>query len=311
MSRLTLPYINALQLLEVAPAQITQYQSHHMDDWMLQNRLLQWQSGQYANPWLRADSIYLQLQTNTGQPTLTVIDKNRTVIIGPQLMIQRQQNPYDPATYIYESATSLNALQDGECYWFKITTASITLISEPIQAFDEYANSILIQYKNRKFYADVIFETGIEMNLRIPGFLRMKPPAAKDTVYEDQILDMTMIKSVPYRLWEVYAGAPVRLPDYTIDKLNRIFGCSSVRIDGRYYTKNEGFKWEQVDNEQNTLFYAYRGELREMINRNSKIIIPGTNTNEMVVIVGLVDLKGFADTSESASSNLVQFEDIE
>jgi hypothetical protein len=306
--RLTLPYINALQLLEIAPAQIRQYQSYHMDDWMLQNRLNQWQSGSYASPWLRSDSIYLQVQTNTGQPTITVIDCNGAIVIGPQLMIQRQQNPYDPGTYIYESATSLNACQEGVQYWFKITTGSITLISEPVLIYEDYANSLLIQYKHRKFYADVIFETGIEMNMRIPGFLRSKPPAAKDTLYEDQILDETMIKSVPYRLWEIYMGAGVRVPDYMIDKLNRIFGCSSVRIDGRYYTKNEGFKWEQVDEEQNGTFFAYKGELREMINRNSKIIIPSTNTNEYVVIAGLVDLKGFADTSESASSNITQFD---
>ena len=302
MSRLTIPFINALQLVEIAPSQIRQYQTRHMDDYLHYNRLNEWQSGSYTSPYLRSDSIYLQFQTNTGQPTITVIDCAGNIIIGPQLMIQRQQNPYDPGTYIYESATSLNACQEGVTYWFKITTSTITLISEPILIYEDFANSLLIQYKHRKFYADVIFETGIEMNIRIPGILRQKPPAAKDTVYEDQVLDMTMIKSIPYRLWEVYLGAGIRVPDYMIDKLNRVLGCSSVRIDGRYYSKNEGFKWEQVDEEQNSTFYAYKGELREMINRN---------TNEFVVIAGLVDLKGFADTSESASSNITQFEDIE
>jgi hypothetical protein len=61
--RLTLPYINALQLLEIAPAQIRQYQSYHMDDWMLQNRLNQWQSGSYASP-VVAFGFYLLTSAN-------------------------------------------------------------------------------------------------------------------------------------------------------------------------------------------------------------------------------------------------------
>lgn len=308
---LHLPFILPLKFVEVAPQQVVQYVSRHMDDYLLHNRWTRWQYGYYHNKWLRSDSIALQLQTNTGQPTITVIQCDGTVVIGPQLMIQRQQNPYDPGTFIYESATALNACQDGGVYWFKITTGSITLISEPIQVFEQLTESLLVQYKHRRFYEDVIWETGVEMNLRVPAIIRYKPPAAKDTVYEDQVLDMTMIKSIPYRVVDFVVGTGSNIPDYMIDILNRILGCSSVRIDGRYYAKNEGFKWEDPDDEMNALFKGYRGELRENINRASKIVEPATNTNEEVTIIGLVDLKGFADTSEAASSNLVTFEDIE
>lgn len=308
---LYIPYCLPLKFIEISPSQVVQYVSKHMDDWMLQNRLNEWQKGFYANPWLKDDSITLQLILNTGQPTIRVIDCTGATVIGPQLMIQRQQNQFDPTTFIYESATSLNALQDGQLYWFKITSGILTLISEPIQAFSTLTNSLLIQYKHRKFYGGIIWETGIEMNLRIPGMIQLKPPVSKDTLYEDQVLDMTMIKSVPYRLWELLVGAPCLIPDYLIDQLNRIFGCSSVRIDGRYYTKNDGFKWEEAENQQNNLFKGYRGELREMINRNYKIIDSGVNTNETVTILTVVDPKGFADTSEAASSDLVQFLDVE
>lgn len=306
---LNIPYILPLKFVEVEPQQIVQYVSRHMDDWLLQNRLNTWQRGKFANQWLQSDSIALQVTSNAGQPQLQVIDCKGTVYIT-ELMIQRQQNQYDPATYIYESATALAPLPEGY-YWFKMTSGSLALISEPIYVAASLTESLLLQYKHRKFYENIIWETGFTTNLRISGMLRYKPPAAKDTVYEDQVLNMTMIKSVPYRVCELFVGAGYHVPDYIIDTLNRALGCSSARFDGRYYSKNEGFKWEAPDEEMNGLLYGYRGELREMLNRPYKIVDPTQNTNEQVVIVGAVDLKGFADTSESASSNLVEFLDVE
>ncbi len=308
MARLIIPLVNSLKLLETAPQIIAQYMSKHMDDWMLSNRLNSWQAGSYRHPWLQSDSINLQLQTNTGQPQIQVINCKGTVFIT-ELMIQRQQNQYEPDTFIYESATALATLATG-VYWFKITTGSIILISEPIEVFDVLDNSLLVQYKHRKYYGGIIWETGIEMNFRIPGILQLKPPVSKDTLYEDQTLDQTMIKSVPYRLWNFIVGASMLVPDYIIDTLNRIFGCSSVRMDGRYYTKNDGFKWEPADDSYNHLLIGYRGELREMLNRNSKIVIPGTNTNELVTIMIAVDLKGFADTEQGGSQNVAFVEDV-
>lgn len=304
-----LPYINALHLVEVGPAQVEQYLSRHVDDWFLSNRLNRFQGGgKYANKWLQADSIYLQIPCNTGQPQIQVINCARTAIIT-ELMIQRQQNVVDPSTYIYESATALATLPPA-VYWFKITSGATTLISEPIEVCSTLDVSLLVQYKHRKNYADVIWETGIEMNMRIPGILRQKPSAAKDTVYEDQILNMTMIKSTPYRIWELLLGAGDMVPDYSMNTLNFILGCSSARIDGRYYTKNEGFKWEEADEQYNGVLYSYRGELRELLNRNSKIIQTGQNTNEQVTIMGAVDLTGFADTEFGGSSNIAFVEDI-
>lgn len=304
-----LPFVNPLHLLELAPAQIEQYLSRHVDDWMLSNRLNRFQQGaSYANKWLQSDSIVLQIPCNTGQPQIQVIDCNRTVYIT-QLMIQLQQNTIDPSTFIYESHTALSSLAPG-FYWFKITSGITVLMSEPIEVRATLDLSMLVQYKHRKNYADVIWETGIEMNMRIPAILRQKSTAAKDIVYEDQVSDMTMIKSVPYRIWELLLGAGDMVPDYIMNSLTWIFGCSSARIDGRYYTKNEGFKWEDADEQYNGVLYSHRGELRELLNRSSKIIQAGVNTNEQVTIMGAVDLTGFADTEFGGSSNIAFVEDI-
>lgn len=309
MPRLDIPYILPLHFVEINPQQLVQYLSRHPDDWLLQNRLNIWQYGTYANKWTQDDSIPLQVTCNTGQPQLQVINCQGQVFIT-ELMSQKQQNRYDPTTYIYESATALDILDDG-FYWFKMTSGSITMISEPIRVQRIITESLLLEFKHRKFYGGVVWETGFSSNIRIPGILRRKPPAAKDVVYEDQILDMTMIKSTPYRLIDLIVGAGDMCPDYFIDTLNRILGCSSLQMDGRYYTKNEGFKWEQTDEQYNGVLYSYRGELREMINRTGKIIEPGTDTNQRVTIIGAIDLKGFADTSLSASSNLAEFTDVE
>lgn len=307
--RLLLPYINPIHLMEIEPSQLDQYLSRHMDDWMLSNRLNRWQGGgKYTNKWLTADSVRLQLSTNTGQPQIQVINCRKQVFIT-ELMIQRQQNTVDQDTYIYESATAFNSLAPGT-YWFHITSDTLDLISEPIEVVSTLTESLLAEYKHRKYYEGVIWETGFVSNIRIPGILRHKPPAAKDTVYEDQVLDMTMIKSVPYRIVEILVGAGDMVPDYYIDTLNRIFGCSSLKIDGRYYSKNEGFKWDAADEVFNGVLYSYRGELRESINRPYKIVEPGVDNSVKAVLMGQVDLKGFGDTTEGGSTNLAFFEDF-
>ncbi len=304
-------FILPLKFVELNPTQVVQYLSRHMDDWHLYQRRNNWQQSarMYANQWLQSDSIVLQMTGNTGVPQIDVIDCKGTTYLT-EAMIARQQNAYDPLTYIYESSTALAPLAPGN-YYFKITSGTIVLISEPIEVCAEiYKPSFLLQYRHRKYYEGVIWETGIEMNLRVPGMIRLKKTAAKDTLYEDQNLAMTMIKSVPYRIMELMVGAGNMIPDYMLDTLPRVFGCSEVRADGRYYSKNEGFNFEASEEESNGYLFGARAEIREKFNRPYKIVNPPADANEEVTIMSMTDLKGFSDTSEAGSSNLVAFEDV-
>lgn len=313
MGRIHTSYLLPVTWYDVDPSEVTQYISRHMDDYLLAERNNRWQNGGYRQPWIKQDTITNQFINNLGAVTIKVIDCKETLQFATPMQ-QKQQNQYEPEYFIYESSQALNALPDGIYYLLAEvgTGPNKRLISEPIEVSETIENTLLLQYKHRKYKGGVVFETGIEFSIRVHGFLRLQPPASKDTLHEDQVLDMTMVDSKPYRIWElVLFGPDGGLPDWMIDKLNWILGCSDLRIDGKYFTKVEGAKIEEGDNIQNGLLKSYRIELREQINRNSKVFSGTDNTNEQLNILLNVSSKGFADTTTGDSSNIFQVIDVE
>lgn len=101
-----------------------------------------------------------------------------------------------------------------------------------------------------------------------------------------------MINSVPFDVFKFILGGWKGVPPWLIKKVNRIFGCSTLSLDGRLYTKEDGAAFEP-----NSLDgYPMSGwsiNLREKLNRDSVV------TENDVVIEGiaaagiLIDVKGF------------------
>lgn len=313
----TLPYI-LYESLSFTSWQIPQYQSRHMEDYWLEERLNKWQSlpgDRWCQPWRNDDIISLQVQNNIGQIEIDIINCQKTVLTS-FLMTQKQQDQYEPDYFIYESNTALDTLPEGYAWMLLkigVSPVRITLISEPLLILADQPGTLLIEYSHYKFYENLIFEGGFTSSIRTKGLIRKKPTAFKDTVYEDQDLDMVMIHSKPYRVWELLIGAgdDGGVPDWFEDKIGRILGCSNLRIDGRYYTKNEGAKMEEIDERFNGALYTYKIELRERINRHSHYWDSDASSNEELVITLNSTSKGFADTSLDASSSVVVFTDVE
>lgn len=307
-NKLSFSFINPLQLVDINPVNIPQYISRFMDDYLLTVRLNQWQAKSFLQVWQNNDVVTLQAQNNMGALQVDIIDCKQSVFLS-FLMDQKQQNLYEPTTFIYESNSSLGPLPES-VYFLRVTAGGglKTMISEPICVKELHENSLLIEYVNRSFYQGIIFETGITPSIRVQGLLTLKDTQAKDTIYEDQVLDMVMVQSKPF---EVYELLLFQIPDWMRKKINRIIGCSDLRIDGKFFTKNEGAKWEKENITDNGLLADYKIELRELINRDSKLILTDENENQELNIILNVDSKGFADTSLDASSTILTVIDVE
>lgn len=306
---LYIPFINPINYTEVDFANVEQYISKHMDDFPFTETIMPWeQQTRFFQPWQISDSIRQQITTTYGPVALNVLDCQGNTVYSTTFQ-QKQQDANNPGNYIYESDLALNIFTAGT-YFLQIVAGSPaqkTLISEPLIFAETIENSLLIEFSHFEFYNDVIFETGIDMNVRIYGGLKFKAPNAKDTLYEDQSLNMTMLKSVPYRLWRLVIGNAEGIPDWFIDKLNRVLGCSTVSIDGRNYSKNEGAKMEE-STEENYPMRAWAIELREKLNRDSKIFSSTGNTNQPVSAVVSVETKGFVLNDNGGS--YYQIEDV-
>lgn len=312
MGRIILPYINPINLVPVSPVQVPQYVSKFIDDYLWANRLTTRQLGvtRYAMPFNNNDVVSVQFQNNAGQVVVYLVNcKGKK--IDSFIATPKQQNKYDPSYFIYESHIALTPYPEGVYFFlYEIGTPVMrVLISEPIYIKQEHEDTLLFQYKHKQFRGNMIFETGIEPSVRVKGHLKKQEPKSKDTLYEDQVLDMTILKSTPYRVFDLTLQ---QIPDWFAEIFNWILGCSSVRIDGRYYTKNgDDAKFEKDVPAYYDALADYRIELRESTNRNSKMFDVDEDTSEQITITLNVDSKGFADTSQDASSSVITFLDVE
>jgi len=210
------------------------------------------------------------------------------------------QDELRPTYYIKQIAVSLAGFDPGK-YFFVRDTGGVLTYSEPFEILDAEDSGIMltnqnptlyIEYSHYESYQGVKFFTPFAPSIRVPAVLRYKSPGAKDNVYEDQLLNMTLVNSVPFRIFDFTLGGNYGVPPYFIDKIARIFGCSSLSIDGRLYTKNEGAQFEPALLE-NYPSAGYSIELREKLNRDSII------TENDVIIEGIaaaaiiMDNKGF------------------
>lgn len=304
-------FLNPLNLVKVAPVQIPQYNSRWVDDYFWMNRLNQYQAGapRFAQLWQNNDVISLQLENNAGQITVEMKDC-RGKTIQSFIMQQKQQNTFDPAFFIYEVNIAGTPFPEGIYYpVFKIGVAPVSdvLIAEPIHYAPKHVGSLLIQYKHRTYREGMIFETGIEPSIRIKGILAQQDPESTDSVYEDQTADIITLKSVPYR---VFLLTIEQIPDWMVTILNGVFGCSDVRIDGVYFTKNAEAKIESNTPSWANALKNYTIELREANNKTGKVFPGSVVSNDEITLTVNAESKGFADTSENASSSIVTFIDV-
>jgi hypothetical protein len=299
-NRIIRPFINSLQFYIQSPAADSRLLTKDFEDWYFSDTILPWQ---HKLDWKqlvqKTDVIHDQLQTNYGPVTLKLY-KITGELIDTIPYSQIMPNYNDPTLYIYEVDIDMSGYDEGD-YYFTIEFGSpVTIImqSENICLKDTHDNSIMIEYTQDTFREDMIFETGITPGIRVYGTKKFKGPSSKNTLYEDQVLNETLIRSVNYRVWTLIIGGTEGIPDYMADKIDRALGCASLLIDGKSYTKTEGsLEPNEIDD------YPMRGwriDLREKLNRASRHFIESTPQNTTVAVLVNVDSKGFGtDTGGS------------
>lgn len=310
MSQILFSLLNPVQLLEVAPVELPQYRSRHMDDYFHSLRLQGGQhmpNGEYYQPWQKSDVIKVQFLNSAGVITIKTLDCTGKVY-GTVTATQKQINTFEPDFYIYEANILLNSLPEG-FYWLEVSSGGRVFVSEGLDVKTEHLNSLLFEYAHPMYYEQMIFATGFTPSIRIAAILKKKETGSKDTLFEDQILDVVMVRSRTFRVWELIMGAPFGIPDWLEEKMVKILGCQGLKIDGKYYSKNPEAKSEPTDEVGYGALSSYRIELRASINRGAKVFDSVLDTDEELTMVLNTTSKGFGDTSDPNS--VVTFNDVE
>ena len=303
-----IPLLNPVKFYDAAQTSDDIYFTKHFDQYKFSERLYDWHSrADYHQLWQTTDTIYLQFESNFSPINVYLQNcDGHNVIELPA--IAGLANKYLAGVYAFEVSMSLATVPEG-CYRIKITAGSgdgmKTFYSDCMHITTELVpNTVLLQYRNTRFHQDVVFETGIEFQLRLHGWISWLDPNRKDEAYRDEKYNPTILSSKSFRQFTAVFGDEYGLPDDIIDLLNRVWSCNSVKIDGKSFCVSEGGKFEFVTVEG----YPKRGvslKVEEGINRFSLAFGADIDPTKKLVHNIVVDAKVFGDLSNSGSSNEV------
>jgi hypothetical protein len=310
---LYIPFINPVKLVERTPAVLAKYFSRHFEDFLFKERLYEWQQPEdFKQVWQTTDIINLQFESTFDPIIVELVNKyGQPVITLPALI--GLPNKFLPNTFSYQVELSLASLQTG-CYWIRVTAGTgngkkVLMSGAQYVSEEQIANSICLEYWNSRFHEDVVFETGIKFQVRMPGHFGFLLPGSKTEQFKDELYNPAILSSRSFRQWPLYFGDEFGLPDDIVDLLNRIWTCNNVLVDGKPFGSVDGrFEFVPVDR------YPKRGvklNVEEGINRRSKIFAVETDTTKKLMATVIVDAKVFGDISNQGSSNAVPITNIE
>lgn len=312
---LYIPHLNPVKFYDTERANIDAYFHKHFDNYPFAERLYEWQDPiDYVQLWQTTDIIYLQFESTFDPIIVELIDENGEAVITLPALVGLA-NQYIAGTYAYEVEMSLATATTG-CYKLKITAGTgddqKTYLSgwQHISETPYEFPTVLLEYSHGRFHEDVLFETGIEFQLRMPGYLGFLKPGRNTEAYRDQKQNPAILSSRTFRTFPAYFGDEFGLPDDEIDRLNRIWGCDNVSIDGKSFAAAESeLEFVEADSR-----YAKRGvklQVQEGLNRASSIFAVTTDTGKKLNYGIVVEAKVWGDTSNQGSANTVPINTVE
>lgn len=219
----------------------------------------------YWQPYQQGDAIYLQwlgVDDYVSGPTVAYVAR---LINCNGEVIKEVDSTVGSAVgslFIREVELQLFDVAEGK-YFVQIhkvglfTDYDFWVISEGIDIKQKHLNTLLFRYSNSSNDQGIFYETGIEFQLRVHCAFTELNTGSKFNVYEDQPLNLTMLSGVPYREWTLFFGAGEHpIPDWMLDKLERLSLSDKWYIENVKYTRSEGAKLEATRIDKNPLSTA-------------------------------------------------------
>lgn len=318
-----IPDSNPLHFTDAVPATLPQYNYKHFRDWPFPLTIRYWETPiEWFQPWQQNDAIRLQLLSEVGPVYYSLVrhsagGQTLDEIEFQDVLIQKQQSRFVPGMFIHELDLDLSIFDEG-FYSLVLEFGSPVLrrvVSNVFMIQEKIEDSIRIDYRHRRYFGDMFFETGFYPHMRTYGTLQYDKPGSINVLYNDQKLNLSLISGKPFNDWRYYTGGPEGLPDFMVPKLNQIFCMTDLKLEGIPFTKSgEGTTFEEKAEEG----YPMRGwsiALRDKMNQLSRTLIadtdapipdpdtgevpPTTTAGAMAVIT--VDTKGFVDDDNGGS----------
>lgn len=218
---------------------------------------IEFQKG-WNQPFMHGDSIYCQILSTSINPFMKV------EMIDIEGNIFKTWTPFSTSiTYGSSFVFAFNAIipsasiTPNGIYFLKLTIqdadGTFVFVGEPLNIQLSFDDCLKIEYTHDQNEFDTIFVnsdgTQYLQNfiMRVPGGMKSEgfQPAGKYTMFQDQDYNSVMLQSTPYNVLKMIFGGSEGVPNHVADKVNRIFGLSTVKINGEQYSRNEGAKIER------------------------------------------------------------------
>ena len=238
-----------------------------------------------------------------------MVDQYGRIVTGKSAVAtQVRANKYIPGLYVYEASLSLTGLGVGP-YRYLLTPANTLAKQQKSEWFTLIPNpygTLALTYYNSVFQGDVLFETGIQFTIRVAGYIEYMAPGNKMVVYENQPLNQTLVTGRRFRNIALHIGDG-SVPPWMIDKINAALTCDTFLLDSKPFTVVDG-KWTEAGDPDMQL-KGFTANLREGLNRSSKVITGTGNPNLKVTVVNNIDGRLFGDVSSNSGETVIQILD--
>jgi hypothetical protein len=309
-------FLNPVKFHKLDPSQLPNYTSRFQDDWAFRRTIQPWdQKVCFYQPWLENDSIKLQYVSNFN-PISFQLKNDKDQLMISQDCITLQQDELRPAFYIRQVEIDLTPFPAG-LYYLQRTAAGVVTVSDPFEIreapdsgelfLEDPDPTLCIEFSHYEPYQGIKFQSPFSPAIRVPGILKPKAPGSKDTIYEDQLLNQTMITSIPYRVFDFILGGYKGVPPWFADKINRIFGCSTLSIDGRLYTKSDNASFELTELDGYPMG-GYSIELREKLNQDSIATENDTVIEGIAAAALIIDNAGFGIQDQTGYTEIISLQ---
>jgi hypothetical protein len=306
-----IPILCPIKFREVGYSNPAPYNTRYMDDWNYPDTVHDFEEKQpYAHPWQQNDIIYIQLLSNYAPHNLYLFDCDGNQV-NSFIGVYNATSIEATGQKVYEFAIAVNIYPEGY-YKFILESGNPVLKRMEGEWLDLRAlheNSIQFKYLHNENDFDVVFETGIEMMFRVYGGLKDFKPASDRTVFIDQTRDIVQLSGKSFYTQKLIIGNAFGVPDWVIERVNQIFQCSQVLIDGRQYVANEGASFEP-SREDNYPMAGWALEVRPADHQTRKRFTADGNSNNPTTVVYNIETDAFGQLTGPASTNVIQITSI-
>lgn len=307
LNQIYIPDLNPIRFVPEGPIERPTFRN----DWFV-NQIMPWQHpAQYFQKWLIGSTVFIQLASNFGPLQLDIINCYGGLIQSytPQAITTTY---YNPTLVTYQVQFPAPATMD---LWYARLTAGFEatttrFLSEPQQTVSSLKNLMQIDYWNSSNDQDVYFDGGLKFRLYVEAIRGQLTPKTKRTVWEDQPLNLSTIKGIPYQQFKFIFGDAYGIPEYMGAKLAAIHCLDNVLHNGVQHTQVEGAEWE-VNQVENYPMFGYKTDMRPTKNVEGLQSENNNSPAESFAVVYNIETKAFGTFNGNVNSNIVQITEVD